>query len=152
MKNKRNASGEALLELSVAVIELYFRLEAATQAIAGFAQAGSEWGAMRSLILDGEQTVPAMARARPVSRQHCQTIVNRLIAQGLAELVENPKHRKSHLVAITKKGRARFKQMTDRFLVAEDRFAPHFTMDEVASATAVVRRAWALLGKESATA
>ncbi len=145
MKKRAPASGEALLDLSVAVIELYFRLEAATQAIAGFASAGGEWGCLRMLALQGDQTVPDMARSRPVSRQHCQNIVNKLHAQGLVAFVENPQHRKSHFVSITKKGRARFKQMTDQFLAAEEMFAPHFDADEVARATDVLRRARAML-------
>ncbi|MEQ1618710.1 MAG: MarR family transcriptional regulator [Terricaulis sp.] len=145
MKKLRCAAPEALLELSVAVIELYFRLEAATQAIAGFAHAGGEWGIMRSLILNGDQTVPGMARARPVSRQHCQGMVNRLCEQGLVEFVENPKHRRSHFVSITKKGRVRFQAMTDQFLTAEAAFTPHFKAEEVAQAIEVLRRAHALL-------
>jgi DNA-binding MarR family transcriptional regulator len=145
MKKPKPATGEALLDLSVAVIELYFRLEAATQAIAGFASAGGEWGCLRTLALEGDQTVPDMARARPVSRQHCQSIVNRLYAQGLVEFIENPHHRKSHFVSITKKGRTRFKHMTDQFLAAEEMFAPHFNADEIARATDVLRRARALL-------
>lgn len=145
MKKQRCVTPEALLELSVAVIELYFRLEAATQAIAGFAHAGGEWGIMRTLILEGDQTVPEMARARPVSRQHCQGIINRLFEQGLVEFVENPKHRKSHLVSVTKKGRARFQAMTDQFLAAEAAFTPHFTDEEVAQTIDVLQRARAML-------
>lgn len=145
MKSAPRVSAEALLELSVAVIELYFRLEAATQAIAGFAHAGGEWGVLRTLIMQGEQTVPEMARARPVSRQHCQMIVNRLHEQGLVEFLENPKHKKSHLVRATRKGRARYQAMTDQFLAAEATFAPHFSQAEVESATRTLRRAHALL-------
>ncbi|MEZ5996868.1 MAG: hypothetical protein R3C25_14070 [Hyphomonadaceae bacterium] len=145
MKKARCPTAEALLDLSTAVIELYFRLEAATRAIAGFAQAGGEWGIMRLLVVEGDQTVPEMARSRPVSRQHCLTIVNRLYEQGFVEFVENPKHKRSHLVSITKKGRARFEQMTELFLAAESRFAPHFTAEEVASAIDVLKRARALL-------
>lgn len=145
MKKQPQASPEALLELSVAVIELYFRLEAATQAIAGFANAGGEWGCLRMLALEGDQTVPEMARSRPVSRQHCQNIINALHQQGLVEFLENPRHRTSHLVTLTKKGRARYKQMTEQFLAAEAAFSPHFAAAEVASATDVLRRARAML-------
>lgn len=145
MKNAARASPAALLELSVAVIELYFRLEAATQAIAGFAQAGGEWGIMRMLVLEGDQTVPDMARSRPVSRQHCQTIVNRLLGQGFVELVDNPRHKKSRLVRITAPGRARFQAMTEQFLAAEAMFTPHFADEEITAATDVLRRARALL-------
>jgi DNA-binding MarR family transcriptional regulator len=134
-----------MLELSVAVIEFYFRIEAVTQAIAGFATAGGEWGVLRSLIKEGEQTVPEMARTRPVSRQHCQTICNALEAQGLVEFIENPKHKKSKLVRATKKGRDRFQSMKKQFLAAAGEFAPNFSAAEIATATDVCRRARALI-------
>ena len=141
----KKANAEAVLDLSVATIELYFRLEAATEAIAGFAQAGGEWSMLRLLIAGGDQTVPDMARSRPVSRQHCQTICNSLEAQGFVTFVQNPQHKRSQLVRITRKGRARFKAMTDRFLSAAAIFAPNFSAAEVAAATDVLRRARGLL-------
>lgn len=141
----KKASAEALLDLCVAVIEVYFRIEAATQAIAGFAHAGGEWGVMRTLILDGERTVPEIARSRPVSRQHCQTICNGLAGQGLVEFIANPKHKRSQLVRITKKGRAHFDAMTECFLAASAAFAPNFDAKELACATDVLRRARAML-------
>ncbi|MES1198379.1 MAG: MarR family transcriptional regulator [Pseudomonadota bacterium] len=141
----KKANAEAILDLSVATIELYFRLEAATQAVAGFAQAGGEWSMLRLLIANGDQTVPDMARSRPVSRQHCQTICNSLEAQGFVAFIANPQHKRSQLVRITKKGRARFAAMTDRFLAAAANFAPHFSAAEIAAATDVLRRARDLL-------
>jgi len=66
-------------------------------------------GGRRGVLLDldrlGPQTVPQMARARPVSRQHIQTIVNDLIEEGHVELVVNPAHKRSHLVRLTRKGK-----------------------------------------------
>jgi DNA-binding MarR family transcriptional regulator len=100
---------------------------------------------LRALALDGERTVPELARARPISRQHCQTIVNALIAQGLAALAPNPRHRRSHLVCITKKGRTRYEQMTKQFIAAAAAYAPHFSEAEVAGATDVCRRARELI-------
>ena len=141
MKKNAIATGEDVLELSVAVIELYFRLEAITQATAGFAQAGGEFGVLRTLVLVGPQTVPELARSRPVSRQHCQIIVNSLAEQSLVELVDNPRHKKSRLVRATKKGRARFEAMKAQFTAAAAIYAPHFTAAEVHAATDVCRRA-----------
>jgi DNA-binding MarR family transcriptional regulator len=138
---KRLASGGDILELSVAVIELYFRLEAITQATAGFAHAGGEFGVLRTLVKDGPQTVPELARTRPVSRQHCQMIVKGLVEQGLAEFVDNPRHKKSKLVRATRRGRSRFDAMKAQFTEAAAVYAPHFTAAEVASATDVCRRA-----------
>jgi DNA-binding MarR family transcriptional regulator len=141
VKKPAHARAEDVLDLSVAVIEFYFRIEAITQATAGFATAGGEWGILRMLVKDGPQTVPEMARSRPVSRQHCQTIANALEAQGLVEFVDNPKHRKSKLVRATKKGRARFQSMRKQFLAAAEVYAPFFTAAEIMTATDVCRRA-----------
>jgi DNA-binding MarR family transcriptional regulator len=141
VKKPAHARAEDVLDLSVAVIEFYFRIEAITQATAGFATAGGEWGILRMLVKDGPQTVPEMARSRPVSRQHCQTIANALEAQGLVEFVDNPKHRKSKLVRATKKGRARFQSMRKQFLAAAEVYAPFFTAAEITTATDVCRRA-----------
>lgn len=141
MKKPTQASAEDILELSVTVIEMYFRIEAITQATAGFATAGGEWGVLRTLVKEGPLTVPEMARSRPVSRQHCQTICNALESQGLVEFIENPKHKKSKLVRATKKGRDRFQSMKKQFLAAAGVYAPFFTAAEVSVATEVCRRA-----------
>jgi len=141
VKKPQQAAAEHVLDLSVAVIEFYFRIEAITQATAGFATAGGEWGILRMLVKEGPQTVPEMARSRPVSRQHCQTIANALEAQGLVEFVDNPKHKKSKLVRATKKGRARFQSMRKQFLDAAGVYAPFFTASEITTATEVCRRA-----------
>jgi DNA-binding MarR family transcriptional regulator len=140
VKKPLQASAEDVLELSVAVIEFYFRIEAVTQATAGFASAGGEWGVLRTLVKEGAQTVPEMARTRPVSRQHCQTICNALEKQGLVEFVDNPKHKRSKLVRATKKGRDRFQSMKKQFLGAAGVYAHLFTADEITIATDVCRR------------
>ena len=138
---KKPASAQDVLDLSVAVIELYFRLEAVTQAIVGFAQAGGEFGILRLLVTFGPQTVPEMARSRPVSRQHCQTIANSLEERGFVEFIENPKHKRSHLLRVTRAGRAHYDRMTKQLLAAAGAFAPKFSATEVADATDVCRRA-----------
>jgi len=66
---------------------------------------GGERAVLVELAEEGPRTVPEMARARPVSRQHIQAIVNPLLARGLVELVDNPRHRRSKLVRITPNGR-----------------------------------------------
>jgi DNA-binding MarR family transcriptional regulator len=141
VKKPLQATPQDLLDFSVAVIELYFRIEAITEATAGFATAGGEWGVLRTLVKEGPQTVPEMARSRPISRQHCQTICNALEQQGLVEFVDNPKHKKSKLVRTTRKGRDRFESMRKQFLGAAGVYSPFFTANELASATDVARRA-----------
>src|SRR5579884_1073083 len=62
-------------------------------------------GVLQDLMREGARTVPQLARRRSCSRQHVQALVNRLRADGLAELVDNPDHRRSRLVRLTPAGR-----------------------------------------------
>jgi DNA-binding MarR family transcriptional regulator len=70
---------------------------------------GETTGALRSILrsLDklGEQTVPQMARARAVSRQHVQALVNQLVEERLVELISNPAHKRSPLARLTPLGK-----------------------------------------------
>lgn len=71
-------------------------------------------GVMESLAQSGPQTVPRMARQRPVSRQHIQILVNQLIEAGLCQTRANPDHKRSALVDLTVRGRAVFAVMRKR--------------------------------------
>jgi DNA-binding MarR family transcriptional regulator len=70
---------------------------------------GEMTGGLRSILrgLDklGEQTVPQMARARAVSRQHVQALVNQLVGERLVEFVANPAHKRSPLARLTALGK-----------------------------------------------
>jgi DNA-binding MarR family transcriptional regulator len=70
---------------------------------------GEMTGALRSILrsLDksGEQTVPQMARARAVSRQHVQALVNQLAEERLVEFIANPAHKRSPLARLTPLGK-----------------------------------------------
>jgi DNA-binding MarR family transcriptional regulator len=84
----------------------------------------SQRAVLMELAQHGPRTVPAMARARPVSRQHIQTIVNALGRRGLVELADNPRHRRSKLVRITDAGRtiaARVRRREGQILTALSR-------------------------------
>jgi DNA-binding MarR family transcriptional regulator len=62
----------------------------------------------------GPQTVPQLARARPVSRQHIQIVVNGLLEDGLVTAEENPAHRRSSLIRLTPKGSQELQAMQTR--------------------------------------
>jgi DNA-binding MarR family transcriptional regulator len=66
---------------------------------------------LRDLAQLGPQTVPQLARARPVSRQFIQKLVNELAAEGYVEFSDNLAHRRSHLVRITSDGQAHLTAM-----------------------------------------
>ncbi len=53
---------------------------------------------------NGNSTVPNMARARRVTRQRVQALVNSLFELGLAKTISNPASKRSPLIALTGKG------------------------------------------------
>jgi DNA-binding MarR family transcriptional regulator len=57
--------------------------------------------------------VPVLARARGVSRQHVQVVVDALEAEGLVTLEHNPDHRRSRLVRVTPEGERLVRAMDD---------------------------------------
>lgn len=110
MSEKR---ASALLRLFDETTALFHRLRAVAAEVHGEGKlSAGRRGILRSLEREGPQTVPQLARARPVSRQHIQTLVNPLIAEGLVAGEENPAHRRSPLLVLTAKGRRHVEAMT----------------------------------------
>jgi DNA-binding MarR family transcriptional regulator len=95
----------ALGELMDETVALFHRLRVVAESVhrQGALSAGRR-GLLRSLRTGGPQTVPQLARSRPVSRQHIQSLVNGLLADGLVDLAPNPGHRRSLLVRLTRAG------------------------------------------------
>ena len=60
---------------------------------------------------EGPRTVPQIARARNVTRQHIQNLVNQLLDQHWVEAIENPDHKSSNLISVTPKGKSEFDSM-----------------------------------------
>jgi DNA-binding MarR family transcriptional regulator len=60
---------------------------------------------------NGNATVPQMARARRVTRQRIQTLVNALQQAGLVKAVENPASKRSPLISVTTSGARTIREM-----------------------------------------
>lgn len=63
------------------------------------------------LLRGGPATVPEMARARGVSRQHIQQQVDALLERALVRREDNPAHRRSPKITLTDRGAALTKSM-----------------------------------------
>jgi DNA-binding MarR family transcriptional regulator len=68
-------------------------------------------GVLELILLGGPSTVPEMARARGVSRQHIQQQVDALLERGFLERRVNPAHKRSALMGLTDMGRALIQNM-----------------------------------------
>ncbi len=95
---------------------------------------------LESVIQGGPQTVPHMARIRPVSRQHIQGLVNALLDVGLVEYAANPAHKRSKLVTATAPGRKVFATMRSREGTALRQLTLDCTPEELTAASRVLRR------------
>jgi DNA-binding MarR family transcriptional regulator len=78
---------------------------------AGLGMTAAMRGVLELILLGGPATVPGMARARGVSRQHIQQQVDALRARGFVERQENPAHKRSAMISLTDKGRALIQNM-----------------------------------------
>jgi DNA-binding MarR family transcriptional regulator len=96
-------------------------------------------GILRGLDRLGPQTVPQMARARPVSRQHIQLEVNQLEADGLVELIENVAHKRSRLVRLAPQGKAQLEAMERREAELYAQWGLPIPEEELRAAAAVLR-------------
>jgi DNA-binding MarR family transcriptional regulator len=136
-----NQKAEAVGELLLDIAACFFRIRAAGQKtglITGWG--GGAFGFMRSLAMLGPLTVPQIAEMRPTSRQRMQRLADELAADGLVEFVGNPKHRRSKLVQLTRKGAARYREMSARFLAMASTIGGELSEAEIRKTTAVVRQ------------
>lgn len=100
---------------------------------------GGKRGVLMELARGGNRTVPEMARARPVSRQHIQSLVNLLVEDGTVEFLNNPAHKRSRLVSITPQGLT----LVEAMIARERRLLSHIDVglsnSEVEEATRALR-------------
>src|ERR1700682_3148549 len=98
-----DSKGEAIAELMLEVAQCFFRIRAVGQK-AGLITSwgGGAFGFMRSPALRGPLTGPQMPQMRPTGRQRMQRLADELAAKGLVKFVDNPKHRRSKLVQLTR--------------------------------------------------
>ncbi|UCC71170.1 MAG: MarR family transcriptional regulator [Gemmatimonadota bacterium] len=119
---------------------LFFRLRVVAEEIHG---QGELSAARRSFLRDldrhGPQTVPQMARSRPVSRQNFQKLANALAEEGHVEFFDNPAHKRSRLVRLTPQGRALVDAMERREAKLLSRFPIDIPEGDMQAAAAVLR-------------
>ena len=113
----RQRKAEAIADLMLEVAQFFFRIRALGQRSGLITSwGGGAFGFLRNLALIGPLTVPQIALMRPTSRQRMQRLADELAAEGLVEFVDNPSHRRSKLVRLTRKGEARYRELSARLL------------------------------------
>src|SRR6266540_5195744 len=132
---------KAVAELMLEVAQCFFRLRAVGQTTGLITTwGGGAFGFIRSLVLLGPITVPQIAQMRPTSRQRMQRLADELAAEGLVEFIDNPKHRRSKLVRLTRKGDARYSELNARLLEIASTMGGALSEADVRKTTESVRQ------------
>ena len=132
---------EAIAELMLEVAQCFFRIRALGQKTGLITSwGGGAFGFMRSLALLGPLTVPQIAQMRPTSRQRMQRLADELEAEGLVEFIDNPKHRRSRLVQLTRKGDERFRELQARLLAIASTMGVGLSKGDIRRTTKIVRQ------------
>ena len=132
---------EAIADLMIEVTQFFFRIRAVGQRTGLITSwGGGAFGFLRSLALLGPLTVPQIARMRPTSRQRMQRLADELLAEGLVKFIDNPKHRRSKLVQLTRKGNQRNREMNARFVAIASTMGVTLGEGEIRKTTEIVRQ------------
>lgn len=118
--------------LILEVLGAFFDLRAAGQRYGLVTEhGGGSWGLLRMLRAEGPLTVSDVARMRSVSRQYIQKLANELIAEGLVTMKDNPSHRQSKFMVLTKRGERRLTELTQRLKNVTRELAPVFSVRDL---------------------
>lgn len=139
--HKEIATGAQIHELFREVFQLYEVLSSITDIIHEQAGLGtSQRKIMRVLDIYGQTTVPYIASKLGVSRQSVQTICNGLISQGHLESTENPIHKRSKLIGLSKTGRDALGQAQENENRIIESAQPSMNSAEIIQATELLNR------------
>jgi len=130
---------EAALALINETRALFHRLKLAVEALHRGRLKGAERGILMDLARLGPSTVPALARMRPVSRQHIQNGMNALLKKGWVALEDNPSHKRSKLARLTPSGQDYVRQVVERERKILERLPLDLGERELTSAARVLR-------------
>lgn len=102
---------------------------------------------MESLYGRTGRTVPQIAKAKNVSRQHIQLLVDTLVAKGVLEFTRNPDHKSSRLVGLTDMGRQLFEQIRAQEAKKMAQLSAHLDTAALNDAVRVLRELRRSIGK-----
>ncbi len=138
---KRTPAGEALAQVFIEMAPIFFRLRALGKTTGLVTPwGGGIWGFLRSLKIEGPQTVPQLARARPVARQRIQRLADEAAAAGLIEFVDNPAHKRSKLLRLTARGEQTFDDLDARMGALADDLARGLDEKDLRTAARVLKQ------------
>ncbi len=128
---RRTPKAEALRHLILNLLELTSAMEAKGQEIVKpHKQSLSHWKVLTAAGCE-PFTVSQIARRMGLSRQAVQKIAHTLVADGLAHFIDNPDHKTSHILELTKKGKALDDAIVKDHVQWSNVFSKKFTLENL---------------------
>lgn len=146
MRTTEATQAEAITRLINEIRSSFHQLKVLAQELHGGSElTAARRGVMVDLVTRGDQTVPALAALRPVSRQNIQVVVNGLSEDRWVRLLDNPGHKRSKLVSPTQKGRAKIRRMLEQERLLLASLELRHTKEDVIRAAEVLHEMRAVL-------
>jgi DNA-binding MarR family transcriptional regulator len=143
MNRKYIPAAKARTQVPIIVADIYElagRLREQGEAIAAtVGQTQARWQVL-SAASGRPQTVPQIARVLGVTRQNVQRIADLLVAEGAAEYRDNPDHRASPHVVLTRSGRSALERITEAAAGYHSALTQKLSPSDVASLQRGLRR------------
>lgn len=130
----------ALAFLVADVYELAGALRRSGDVLAGRVDQSQARWQLLSVASDGQWTVPAIARRLGVTRQAVQRVADALAEEGLLRFLDNPAHRRSPLVELTRSGRSSLLRITESSERWRTRVASGLSAGEIERARSTLRK------------
>jgi DNA-binding MarR family transcriptional regulator len=136
----RTPEGEKATEVILSAFRANGLLLAAGDLLAaGHGLTSARWQVIGAIALAQRPlTVPHIARRMGLARQSVHTTVNRLLADGMVELVSNADHRRSQLVWLTERGHARYRAVDEKQATWVNQLAAGLTHSELETTARVL--------------
>jgi DNA-binding MarR family transcriptional regulator len=77
---------------------------------------------------------------RPTSRQRMQRLADELAAEGLVAFVDNPRHRRSKLVRLTRKGNRHYRRLNLQLLAIASGMGAELMETDIRKSIEILRR------------
>ena len=137
---RRIAEGDAATAVVLEIFRVNGLLLAAGNKVAAQEGLAARWQVLGAVALAGQPlTVPQIARRMGLTRQAVQETVNRLMAEALAEALDNLDHRRPPLVWLTELGRRRYAAVDRRQIRWINELAAGLAVTDLAAAARVLR-------------
>ena len=137
--SSEHATGHDLHNLFRDVVALHASLSLAMDSVHERAGLRTPQVRVADRLLHGPATVPHIAADLSMSRQYVQTVCNELQEQGLMAFIDNPRHKRSKLVALTEKGQKALVQTRENEAALIQQYLPDICSQQVAEASALLK-------------